>query len=65
MGFDAVRMPQPDAVIGVVPSLSGGVVARAAAARFRVPYGLIFQDLVGAAAEQSGMSRAAAALPAW
>ncbi len=56
MALDAMRLPRPDAVLGVVPSLSGGIVARAAAARFRVPYGLIFQDLVGKAAEQSGVS---------
>jgi putative colanic acid biosynthesis glycosyltransferase WcaI len=56
MAVDAVRLPRPDAVLGVVPSLSGGIAARAAAARFRVPYGLIFQDLVGAAAEQSGVA---------
>jgi glycosyltransferase involved in cell wall biosynthesis len=56
MGIDAMRIPRPDAVLGVVPSLSGGIVARAAAARFRVPYGLIFQDLVGQAADQSGVA---------
>jgi glycosyltransferase involved in cell wall biosynthesis len=56
MAIDAMRMPRPDAVLGVVPSLSGGIVARLAAARFRVPYGLIFQDLVGQAAEQSGVA---------
>ena len=56
MAVDAMRLPRPDAVIGVVPSLSGGIVARAAAARFHVPYGLIFQDLVGQAAEQSGVA---------
>ena len=56
MALDAMRLPRPDAVLGVVPSLSGGIVARAAAARFRVPYGLIFQDLVGKAAEQSGVA---------
>lgn len=54
MAIELVTMPRPDAVLGVVPSLSGGVVARAAAARFRVPYGLIIQDLVGRAVEQSG-----------
>lgn len=54
MAFDALRVPRPDAVIGVVPSLSGGIVARAAAARFRVPYGVIFHDLAGQAAEQRG-----------
>lgn len=56
MALDAMRLPRPDAVLGVVPSLSGGIVARGAAARFRVPYGLIFQDLVGQAAEQSGVA---------
>ncbi len=56
MGLDAARMERPDAILGVVPSLSGGIVARAAAARFRVPYGLIFQDLVGQAVEQSGVA---------
>jgi glycosyltransferase involved in cell wall biosynthesis len=56
MGIEAMRVPRPDAVLGVVPSLSGGIVARAAAQRFRVPYGLIFQDLVGQAAEQSGVA---------
>ena len=56
MAIDAMQMPRPDAVLGVVPSLSGGLVARLAAARFRVPYGLIFQDLVGQASEQSGVA---------
>ncbi len=52
---EAMRMQRPDAVLGVVPSLSGGIVARAAATRFRAPYGLIFQDLVAPAAAQSGV----------
>jgi len=55
-GLSALAFPRPDAVIGVVPSLSGGLLARLAARRFRVPYGLIFQDLMGQAAEQSGIS---------
>ena len=54
-GLSSLRLPQPDAVIGVVPSLSAGVLARVAASRFRVPYGLVFQDLMGLAAEQSGI----------
>jgi colanic acid biosynthesis glycosyl transferase WcaI len=45
-----------DAIIGVVPSLSGGALSRLTAARFRVRYGLIVQDLMGSAAEQSGIS---------
>ena len=47
---------RPDAVIGIVPSLSGGVLARTIAARYRTPYGVIFQDLLGPAAAQSGVS---------
>ena len=48
--------PRPDAIIGVTPSLSGGVVARLAAARSRAAYGLIVQDLMTEAAAQSGIS---------
>lgn len=51
-GLTALQLPRPHAVIGVVPSVSGGLLARAAARRFSVPYGLVFQDLVGGAAEQ-------------
>ena len=47
---------RPDAVIGVVPSLSSGLLARLAASRWRVPYSLIFQDLMGPGAAQSGMA---------
>jgi colanic acid biosynthesis glycosyl transferase WcaI len=46
---------RPDVVVGVTPSLSGAVLARILAARFRVPYGLVVQDLVGPGAKQSGM----------
>lgn len=65
------RVPQPDIVLGIVPSLGDGVLARAAARRFGVPYGLLFQDLVGRAAEQSGIAgggrvaRAAGAIESW
>jgi len=54
-GLSALALPRPDAVLGIVPSLSGGLLARLAASRFRVPYGLIFQDLMGEAAQQSGV----------
>jgi colanic acid biosynthesis glycosyl transferase WcaI len=54
-GMAVLGMPSPDAVVGVVPSLSGGVLARAAARRLGCPYGLIFQDLIGPAASQSGV----------
>jgi colanic acid biosynthesis glycosyl transferase WcaI len=52
----ALTGPQPDVVVGVVPALSSGVVARLAAHRFNRPYGLIFQDLTGPAAAQSGVA---------
>ena len=48
--------PAPEAVVGVVPSLSGGLLARIEARRYRCPYGLIVQDLMGPAAAQSGIS---------
>ena len=52
----SVRLkPRPDAVLGVIPSLSGGAIARFAAARARAAYGVIVQDLVSAAATQSGI----------
>ena len=55
-GFLAPRLGvTPDVVLGIVPSLGGAGLAASYARRFRVPYGLVFQDLVGAAASQSGM----------
>ncbi|HEY8173461.1 MAG TPA: glycosyltransferase, partial [Dehalococcoidia bacterium] len=54
--LQALRIDAPDAVIGVVPPLGGGLLARAAAARFGVPYGLVFQDLVGPGIAQSGVA---------
>ncbi len=59
--------PTPDVVLGVVPSLGGGVVARLAAARAHAGYGVIVQDLVSAAASQSGIrgGSAAAAATRW
>jgi putative colanic acid biosynthesis glycosyltransferase WcaI len=50
------RRWRPDVVVGTCPSLAGGMLAAAAARRYRVPYGIIFQDLMGRAAEQSGVS---------
>jgi putative colanic acid biosynthesis glycosyltransferase WcaI len=47
---------KPDVVIGTCPSLSGGALAATAARRHRVPYALVFQDLMGLAAQQSGVS---------
>ena len=57
-GLSAMTFPRPDAVLGVIPSLSGGLLARLLAQRFGVPYGLIFQDLMGQAADQGGVSGA-------
>jgi colanic acid biosynthesis glycosyl transferase WcaI len=45
-----------DAVVGVVPALADGVLARAIATMRQVPYALIFQDLMGPAAGQSGIA---------
>lgn len=50
------RLPQPDAVLGVLPALSAGVIARTLARRFDAPYGLLFQDLTGQGAWQSGVA---------
>ena len=43
-----------DLALGVVPSLSGAFLASAAARGQRIPFGIIFQDLMGSAATQSG-----------
>jgi colanic acid biosynthesis glycosyl transferase WcaI len=65
------RPERPDVVLGVIPSLSGGMLARFFAARARAPYGLIFQDLMAPAARQSGIgggrrvAAATAALERW
>jgi glycosyltransferase involved in cell wall biosynthesis len=47
---------RPDAIIGVIPSLSGGIAARVISTVAKVPYGIIVQDLSGQAAKQSGIS---------
>lgn len=60
LGIVASQIRLPDAVLGVVPSLSGGLIARAMAARFRVPYGLVLQDLMSPAADQSALLGASA-----
>ena len=67
----SLRLPRPDAILGVVPSLSGGILARLTGQRLRAPYGLLFQDLMGPAARQSGIAgggavaRATGAAEAW
>lgn len=57
------RTGRPDAVLAQLPSLAGGVLGARIAARHRVPYIPVVQDLMGAAVVQSGIrggSRAAA-----
>ena len=63
-GVASLRSQRPDSVLGIIPSLSGGVLARLVSRRFGSPYGLLFQDLMGPAARQSGVSggRAVASL---
>jgi colanic acid biosynthesis glycosyl transferase WcaI len=57
LGLTALRMPpRPDVVVGTCPSLAGGALAATAAAFHGAPYGLVFQDLMGQAAEQSGVA---------
>lgn len=51
-----LTLPQPDAILGIVPTLSDAVLARVLAARHRVPYGIIFQDVMGRLAAQSGIA---------
>jgi len=45
----------PDLVIGITPALAGAAAAARLARRFGIPLVVIVQDLVGAAAAQSGM----------
>ena len=47
-----------DLALGIVPSLSGGALAAAAARRYGMPCALLFQDLLGRAAEQAGVGGA-------
>ncbi len=58
---------RPDAVVSQMPSLAGGVIGARIARRHRVPYIPVVQDLMGAAAAQSGIrggGRAASAAAA-
>jgi colanic acid biosynthesis glycosyl transferase WcaI len=47
---------RPDVILGTCPSLAGGAHAAVASRVYDAPYGLVFQDLMGLAAEQSGVS---------
>lgn len=54
-----LRVPwrsRPDAIIGFIPSLSGGIAAWLVSRVLRAPYGLNVQDLSGQAARQSGIA---------
>jgi colanic acid biosynthesis glycosyl transferase WcaI len=55
LGATALPRRAPDAIVGVSPTLTGAVLARAAASLYRRPYGLVFQDLQGPGALQSGI----------
>ncbi|WLQ32192.1 glycosyltransferase [Streptomyces castrisilvae] len=54
-GLAAPPRQRPDAVISQMPSLAGGVIGARLARRHRVPYLPVVQDLMGAAAAQSGI----------
>jgi glycosyltransferase involved in cell wall biosynthesis len=54
-GLAMLRLARPHAVIGIAPALGGGALARIAARKFGVPYGIVFQDMTAEAAQQSGV----------
>jgi colanic acid biosynthesis glycosyl transferase WcaI len=54
-GLTALSPRIPDVVVGVTPTLAGAVLAYTAATLYGRPYGLIFQDLQGRGALQSGV----------
>jgi colanic acid biosynthesis glycosyl transferase WcaI len=54
-GLTALPSGKPDVVLGVLPTLSAAVLARTAARLYRRPYALVFQDLLGLGASQSGI----------
>ncbi|MFD3456508.1 glycosyltransferase family 4 protein [Streptomyces sp. NPDC058691] len=54
-GLVAAPRIRPDAVVAQMPSLAGGVIGARVAARHKVPYIPVVQDLMGAAAAQSGI----------
>jgi glycosyltransferase involved in cell wall biosynthesis len=57
LGLTALPLKKrPEAIVGVCPSLAAGTLAATASTFHRTPYGIVFQDLVGRAAEQSGVS---------
>ena len=55
-GLTGLPRRAPDVILAVSPTLAALTLARTAAALYRRPYGLVFQDLQGPGAEQSGVS---------
>jgi colanic acid biosynthesis glycosyl transferase WcaI len=56
LGLTALPLrARPDVVIGTCPTLAGGALALTASKVYGAPYGLVFQDLMGRAARQSGV----------
>ena len=55
-GLTGMPRQAPDVILGVSPTLAALTLARTAAALYRRPYGLLFQDLQGPGAQQSGVS---------
>jgi colanic acid biosynthesis glycosyl transferase WcaI len=66
LGLTALpQHPRPDVIIGTCPSLAAGGLAATASKLYRRPYAVVFQDLMGQAARQSGIpggARVAAAV---
>lgn len=48
-------LERPDAVVGIVPTLAGGLAASLHAGWHSAPFGLLVQDLSGPAARQTGI----------
>jgi len=53
-GLRSMAVGRFDAAIGIVPSLSGGMLSNIASNRWKIPFGVVFQDLIGPSALQSG-----------
>ncbi|MBI2767156.1 MAG: glycosyltransferase family 4 protein [Chloroflexi bacterium] len=55
-GLTALGLRRPDVTVGVTPTLAGAALAAMAGALHRRPFVLVFQDLMGRAAAQSGFA---------
>lgn len=47
---------RPHVIVAVVPTLGSAIIARVLARLFHTPYAIVFQDLVGRSARQSGIA---------